>query len=228
VKKVRSAGGYFVIHSVALGDTAGFTTSWLYFLYDPVIVAAGSLLWPAIFTAFLSTYLGIDLPWWPFAFLMAGTLFVVTFVGSQMEGAQFFTPVDSVTTPDDKTIVWKLKTPYPDLEHVLGYQYLLMHPGDRVLNDPGYWSSPVSAGPYMLSQWKPGTNSTLLQANPKYVLGPMMAQQLELVTVTDTTSRTLQLTNGTLDFAFELPFSAATTLGSSARPVPHPQGARFT
>ncbi len=81
VKKVRSAGGYFVIHSVALGDAAGFTTSWLYFLYDPVIVAAGSLLWPAIFTAFLSTYLGIDLPWWPFAFVMAGTLFVVTYIG---------------------------------------------------------------------------------------------------------------------------------------------------
>ena len=81
VKKVRSAGGYFVIHSVALGDAAGFTTSWLYFIYDPVIVAAGSLLWPTIFTNFLRTYLGIDLPWWPFAIVMAGTLFVVTYVG---------------------------------------------------------------------------------------------------------------------------------------------------
>ncbi|MBV9358627.1 MAG: ABC transporter substrate-binding protein [Chloroflexi bacterium] len=146
---------------------------------------------------------------------------------NQMEGAQFFTPIDALTAPDDMTILWKLKTPYPDLEHVLGYQYLLMHPGDRVLNDPNYWNSPVSAGPYMLSQWKPGTNSTLLQANPKYVLGPMMAQQLELVTVTDTTSRTLQLTNGTLDFAFELPFSATNSLGSGARPVPHPQGGTF-
>ena len=81
VKKVRSAGGYFVIHSVALGDAAGFTTSWLYFIYDPVIVAAGSLLWPTIFTNFLRTYVGIDLPWWPFAIVMAGTLFVVTYVG---------------------------------------------------------------------------------------------------------------------------------------------------
>jgi amino acid transporter len=81
VKKVRSAGGYFVIHSVALGDAAGFTTSWLYFIYDPVIVAAGSLLWPTIFTNFLRTYLGIDLPWWPFAIVMAGTLFVVTYIG---------------------------------------------------------------------------------------------------------------------------------------------------
>ena len=81
VKKVRSAGGYFVIHSVALGEAAGFTTSWLYFIYDPVIVAAGSLLWPTIFTDFLRTYLGIDLPWWPFAIVMAGTLFVVTYIG---------------------------------------------------------------------------------------------------------------------------------------------------
>jgi len=81
VKKVRSAGGYFVIHSVALGDAAGFTTSWLYFLYDPVIVAAGSLLWPAIFTDFLRTQYGVDLPWWPFSIVMAGTLFIVTYIG---------------------------------------------------------------------------------------------------------------------------------------------------
>ena len=81
VKKVRSAGGYFVIHSVALGDAAGFTTSWLYFLYDPVIVAAGSLLWPAVFTDFLRSQAGIDLPWWLFSFVMAGVLFTVTFVG---------------------------------------------------------------------------------------------------------------------------------------------------
>jgi len=146
---------------------------------------------------------------------------------NQMEGKQFFSPVDSLTTPDDKTLVWKLKTPYPDLFHVLGYQYLLMHPGDRVQTDPGYWSNPVSAGPYVINQWKPGTNSMLLQANPKYVLGPMIAQELELVTVTDVTTRVLQLSSGGLDFAFELPFSAAANLGADARPIPHPQGGTF-
>src|SRR5262245_59387559 len=40
VRKIRSAGGYFVIHSVALGHGAGFTTSWLWFMYDPVVVCA--------------------------------------------------------------------------------------------------------------------------------------------------------------------------------------------
>jgi amino acid transporter len=33
VRKVRSAGGYFTMHSVALGHLAGFTTSWLWFIY---------------------------------------------------------------------------------------------------------------------------------------------------------------------------------------------------
>jgi ABC-type transport system substrate-binding protein len=102
-----------------------------------------------------------------------------------------------------------------------------MHPGDRVLNDPSYWSRPVSAGPYMIGQWKPGTDSIVLQANPKYVFGPVMAQELELVNVPDLTSRVLQLATGALDFAFELPYSAAANLGKETRAIPHPQGGMF-
>src|SRR5262245_48318742 len=36
VAKIHSAGGYFTIHSIALGHAVGFVTSWLYFLYDPI------------------------------------------------------------------------------------------------------------------------------------------------------------------------------------------------
>jgi peptide/nickel transport system substrate-binding protein len=35
------------------------------------------------------------------------------------------------------------------------------------------------------------------------------------------------LASGDLDFAFELPFSAASNLGADARPIPHPQGGTF-
>ena len=43
VRKVRSAGGYFVIHSVALGHFVGFSTSWLWFLFEPLVPAALSM-----------------------------------------------------------------------------------------------------------------------------------------------------------------------------------------
>src|SRR6185295_11636475 len=72
VRKVRSAGGYFVIHSVALGHFAGFTTSWFYFMYDPLIPgAAASMLWGIVTHDFLAEFVGIEVPWFLLAVVMA-------------------------------------------------------------------------------------------------------------------------------------------------------------
>jgi amino acid transporter len=82
VRKVRSAGGYFVIHSVALGHFAGFTTSWFYFMYDPLIPgAAASLLWGIVTHDFLAEFVGIEIPWFLFAVVMALILTYVSYVG---------------------------------------------------------------------------------------------------------------------------------------------------
>jgi len=81
VRKVRSPGGYFVIHSVALGHFAGFTTSWMYFIYDPLIPASAALLWGAMTQDFLATYVGISIPWWVFTIIMASVLTFVSYVG---------------------------------------------------------------------------------------------------------------------------------------------------
>src|SRR5437870_1309068 len=77
VQKVRSAGGWFVINMVGLGSTAGFLTSWLYMLYDPINPAGAELLWGAYVSNFLAKYVGINVPWPIFTILMAA---VVTFL----------------------------------------------------------------------------------------------------------------------------------------------------
>src|SRR6478672_9657833 len=59
VRKVRSAGGYFVIHSVALGHFVGFTTSWLWFLDEPLNAVGLGLIFPYFFSSFLETYLNL-------------------------------------------------------------------------------------------------------------------------------------------------------------------------
>ena len=81
VRKVRSSGGYFVMHSVALGHFAGFTTSWLWFIYAGLLPASQCLLWGAVTSEFLAIELGIAIPWWVFAVVMATTLTAVTYVG---------------------------------------------------------------------------------------------------------------------------------------------------
>src|SRR5262245_38779909 len=81
VRKVRSSGGYFVIHAVALGHLAGFTTSWLWFISAGLLPAGTALLWGAVMSEFLAVEFGIAIPWWIFAVVMATTITAVTYVG---------------------------------------------------------------------------------------------------------------------------------------------------
>ncbi len=146
---------------------------------------------------------------------------------NKMEGRLFFTPVESLQAPDDRTLIWKMRAIYPDFYVVLGFQYIIFHPKERVETDKDYWRHPVSAGPYQIQEWTPGTNRMVLIHNPNYVGGEMMVKELEFITVMDLTSRVLQLSTGAVDWVFELPFSSAASLPKEARGVPHPQGGMF-
>src|ERR1700738_880098 len=76
VRKVRSAGGYFVIHSVALGHFVGFPTSWLWFLFEPLVPAALSMLFGSVLSDFVLAETGLLIPWWLVALaLIAGLHF---------------------------------------------------------------------------------------------------------------------------------------------------------
>src|SRR5581483_11992980 len=73
VAKIHSAGGYFTIHSVALGHGLGFVSSWLYFLYDPLVPAALFMGFGGIVLEPFSTeHFGFTIPWW--ATLIVGTV----------------------------------------------------------------------------------------------------------------------------------------------------------
>src|ERR1700730_7564364 len=81
VGKVRSAGGYFVIHSVALGHFVGFTTSWLWFLFEPLVPAALSMLFGQVLSDFVFAETGLLIPWWLVAIVMVGILTYTSYVG---------------------------------------------------------------------------------------------------------------------------------------------------
>lgn len=81
VRKVRSAGGYFVIHSVALGHLVGFTTSWLWFLFEPLVAAGLAMFFGKVLSDFLFSGYGLFIPWWVFAPIMVGLLTYVAYVG---------------------------------------------------------------------------------------------------------------------------------------------------
>jgi peptide/nickel transport system substrate-binding protein len=72
----------------------------------------------------------------------------------------------SVTTPDDKTIVFKLQKPFAD------FPYLLAMPGSGPVpqkRDTGaqYGSKPASSGPYMFKEISPGKSASWVR-NPNW------------------------------------------------------------
>jgi amino acid transporter len=81
VRKVRSAGGYFVIHSVALGHLVGFTTSWLWFMFEPVVAGGLSMFLGAVLSDFLLAEFGLLIPWWLIAIVMVAFLTYISYVG---------------------------------------------------------------------------------------------------------------------------------------------------
>jgi ABC-type transport system substrate-binding protein len=140
-------------------------------------------------------------------------------------GANFVAPIESVEATDARTVLWKLKAPYPDFLSVLALHVILVHPKDKIEADKdAYFNKPVSAGPYAVAEWVPGTPKMMLAANPKYVGGEVMVKQIELNAVADLTSRVLQLSTGQLDWAFDLPASARDSFPSEVSVAPHPLG----
>jgi len=81
VTKVRSAGGYFAIHSVALGHFAGFTTSWLWFLDEPLVPAALCTIFGSAFSDFAKTHFSANIPWWVVTLVMIAGLTWISYVG---------------------------------------------------------------------------------------------------------------------------------------------------
>lgn len=131
------------------------------------------------------------------------------------------TPLPTLEATDARTLVWKLGIPQRDFLHFLCFQFLLIHPKDKWA-DEQYFNNPLSAAPYMLKEWTPGSPTALVEENPNYPRGPMAIKQIEFVSVPDLTSRTLQLAQGDLDYVFDLPPSIRGVISEDVTTFPNP------
>jgi peptide/nickel transport system substrate-binding protein len=122
-------------------------------------------------------------------------------------GAPFLAGIKEVVVKDDLTADLIMNYPDPDLLLGLTGRSLSINPADKMASDPDYFLHPVSAGPYVVTEFTP--NGTMrMEENPNYVFGPMVVKAVELVYVPDLTSKVLQLATGELDFVWDIPIAA--------------------
>ena len=152
---------------------------------------------------------------------------VVVALARQREGASAGRLVNivSVEATDERTVVWTFAAPTPQFPDILAQHHLLIHPHGRV-NEPAYFESPVSAGPYVIDEWIPGTDTMLVSVNPNYWRTPVV-QAIEFVSIADMTSRVLQLAQGELDYVYDLPPSAVGSFPADMRVFAHPLGGLY-
>jgi peptide/nickel transport system substrate-binding protein len=124
--------------------------------------------------------------------------------------SSYIAKVAKVVATDAKTLVWTLKSPYPDFHFAMAQEFLGIHPGDRIdtkAKATEYFKAPVSAGPLMVKTFNPIGDLFEAVANPNYWAKPII-KTLKVVTIPDANARLAAFQNGSVDFAYELPLAA--------------------
>lgn len=124
--------------------------------------------------------------------------------GAQAGAAQGVDYLDSVTAPDPRTVVIRLKNPRPsflnDIAGTFGFGIMPKHIWSAV-TDPAKFQGPtalVGSGPYKLEKFDLTTNSFNFVANEEFYLGPAKVRQFQIVPVADAL---LALERGEVDAA---------------------------
>jgi peptide/nickel transport system substrate-binding protein len=123
--------------------------------------------------------------------------------------------IDTITTPDDRTVVVRLKSPFgPFLFSVTGYTNAAILPehifaGHDVLTNPATLATPIGTGPFMMKEWVRGQTITLAR-NPHYWRpGLPYLDEVVFRMIPDTAGRILALKAGEVDFIYFYYFSAS-------------------
>ncbi len=118
--------------------------------------------------------------------------------------------IDRVDTPDDRTVVVRLRRPWADatIELFVGGQngsILPQHAFKSTAVVPGgaFEAAPVGSGPYVLERWDRGSE-LVLRASPTYFRGKPAIDRIDVKFVPDVNTLAIQLRTGEIDFTPQL------------------------
>src|SRR5687768_8407593 len=129
--------------------------------------------------------------------------------------------LDSVRAENDSTVVFYFKRRYPDMLFDSGLSIAPRHayagtaPANlRTHAVFGRMQELVVSGPWKVGEWRPGQQITLVP-NPHSRIRPRL-DRLVIRIIPETTTRLVELQNGTVDFARGVPFDQVPTLRQRA------------
>ena len=131
------------------------------------------------------------------------------------------TDIDSVVAENDTTVVFYFKRRYPEMLFDSGLHIVPRHAYEgtapAALRTHGVFSKPetmVVSGPFKIGAWQPGQQVTLVP-NPHSGTRPRL-DRIVIRVIPETTTRIVEMQNGTVDFARGLPFDQVPSLRQRA------------
>jgi peptide/nickel transport system substrate-binding protein len=105
-----------------------------------------------------------------------------------------FARIEAIQTPDDRTIVLRLREPFAPFLNKLTRPIVPA----RLIDPADLAEQPIGSGPYRLVEFRRGER-VVLEANPGYRDGPPAIARLEFLVAANETTRLLRLQKGDLD-----------------------------
>jgi peptide/nickel transport system substrate-binding protein len=136
--------------------------------------------------------------------------------------ASVYSIVDRIDTPDARTVVVRLRSPWADAtsELFVGGQdgsivpaHVLQNASDAT--EARFQAQPIGSGPYAVERWERG-NQIALRANPLYFRGRPAIERIDVQFIPDQNTLALRVRTGELDFSPQIPQAAAIAIRPSA------------
>ena len=138
-----------------------------------------------------------------------GTAFTATDVKATLERvaklkgpiAPLWATLDTIETPDEKTLRLRFKTP---LGTALANAALLYIVPAAQMDKDGFFNKPIGTGPYKIASYKPDAGLTL-EPNVQYFGGTPGLQSLQFVEIPEVVARMTALDTGEIDMTWGIP-----------------------
>ncbi|HIQ04201.1 MAG TPA: ABC transporter substrate-binding protein [Anaerolineae bacterium] len=122
-------------------------------------------------------------------------------------------PIESIETPDDYTVVIKLKEPFGAFMSTIASNWAAIVPQEEVEANGDLQKVMVGTGPFMLEEYVPETR-TVLKSNPDYWEGAPLLDGITFLIIPDEAARLAALRTGEIHMSA---MSNATSAGLAAR-----------
>ena len=115
--------------------------------------------------------------------------------------------VASVTTPDERRVVFKLKEPWPDFMTfytlATGANWIVPRAHVEKVGEAGYKKNPIGAGPFKLVSFDPGIE-LVMEANEHYWRRKPSVKRIVMKVIPDEATRLVALKRGEVDYAYSI------------------------